>query len=101
MRQVLGGHGYIRENGMEQIVRDTRIATLYEGTTGIQVGILQPQRLDNLSPSCPTSRFGVDISLAASLPTLPGCTLIRAFSCDIEPCLSNADLCAALSINHP
>ena len=34
--QVLGGHGYIREHGMEQIVRDARIATLYEGTTGIQ-----------------------------------------------------------------
>jgi alkylation response protein AidB-like acyl-CoA dehydrogenase len=34
--QIFGGHGYIREWGMEQIVRDTRIATLYEGTTGIQ-----------------------------------------------------------------
>ncbi|MDI9243794.1 acyl-CoA dehydrogenase C-terminal domain-containing protein [Marinobacter sp. CHS3-4] len=34
--QVFGGHGYICEHGMEQIVRDTRIATLYEGTTGIQ-----------------------------------------------------------------
>jgi alkylation response protein AidB-like acyl-CoA dehydrogenase len=34
--QVYGGHGFIREWGMEQIVRDARIATLYEGTTGIQ-----------------------------------------------------------------
>ena len=34
--QVYGGHGYIAEHGMEQIVRDARIATLYEGTTGIQ-----------------------------------------------------------------
>jgi alkylation response protein AidB-like acyl-CoA dehydrogenase len=34
--QVLGGHGYIKEWGLEQIVRDARIATLYEGTTGIQ-----------------------------------------------------------------
>ena len=34
--QVFGGHGFIREWGMEQIVRDARIATLYEGTTGIQ-----------------------------------------------------------------
>jgi alkylation response protein AidB-like acyl-CoA dehydrogenase len=34
--QVFGGHGYIREHGMEQIVRDARIATLYEGTTGVQ-----------------------------------------------------------------
>lgn len=34
--QVFGGHGYIADNGMEQIVRDTRVATIYEGTTGIQ-----------------------------------------------------------------
>jgi alkylation response protein AidB-like acyl-CoA dehydrogenase len=34
--QVFGGHGYIGEYGMEQIVRDARISTLYEGTTGIQ-----------------------------------------------------------------
>jgi len=34
--QVYGGHGYIKESGLEQIVRDARISTLYEGTTGIQ-----------------------------------------------------------------
>jgi hypothetical protein len=34
--QTYGGHGYIREHGVEQILRDARIATLYEGTTGIQ-----------------------------------------------------------------
>lgn len=35
-QQVLGGHGYIREWGMEQLVRDARIAQIYEGTNGIQ-----------------------------------------------------------------
>ncbi len=34
--QVFGGHGYIRETGMEQYVRDARINMLYEGTNGIQ-----------------------------------------------------------------
>lgn len=34
--QVFGGHGYISEWGMEQIVRDARIGSIYEGTTGIQ-----------------------------------------------------------------
>ena len=34
--QCFGGHGYIREWGVEQNVRDARIAMLYEGTTGIQ-----------------------------------------------------------------
>ena len=34
--QVFGGHGYIREWGMEQLVRDCRISQIYEGTNGIQ-----------------------------------------------------------------
>lgn len=34
--QCLGGHGYIREWGLEQFVRDARIAMIYEGTNGIQ-----------------------------------------------------------------
>ncbi len=35
-QQVLGGHGYIQEWGMEQFVRDARIAMIYEGANGIQ-----------------------------------------------------------------
>ncbi|MFT4583779.1 MAG: alkylation response protein AidB-like acyl-CoA dehydrogenase [Gammaproteobacteria bacterium] len=35
-QQCLGGHGYIREWGLEQFVRDARIAMIYEGTNGIQ-----------------------------------------------------------------
>ncbi|HEY0425886.1 MAG TPA: acyl-CoA dehydrogenase family protein, partial [Rhodopila sp.] len=34
--QVYGGHGYIRDHGMEQLVRDGRISMIYEGTNGIQ-----------------------------------------------------------------
>jgi alkylation response protein AidB-like acyl-CoA dehydrogenase len=34
--QVFGGHGYVRENGMEQFVRDARINMIYEGTNTIQ-----------------------------------------------------------------
>ncbi|SLJ95238.1 acyl-CoA dehydrogenase C-terminal domain-containing protein [Novosphingobium mathurense] len=34
--QVYGGHGYIAESGVEQYVRDARIAMIYEGTNGIQ-----------------------------------------------------------------
>jgi butyryl-CoA dehydrogenase len=34
--QVLGGHGFIREHGMEQLVRDCRITQIYEGTNGVQ-----------------------------------------------------------------
>ena len=35
-QQIFGGHGYIREWGMEQLVRDVRISQIYEGTNGIQ-----------------------------------------------------------------
>ena len=35
-QQIFGGHGYIAEHGMEQFVRDARIAMIYEGTNGIQ-----------------------------------------------------------------
>ncbi|MCK8046719.1 acyl-CoA dehydrogenase C-terminal domain-containing protein [Shewanella sp. 1CM18E] len=35
-QQVFGGHGYIHEWGMEQFVRDSRIAMIYEGTNGVQ-----------------------------------------------------------------
>ncbi|MFN3259794.1 MAG: acyl-CoA dehydrogenase C-terminal domain-containing protein [Pikeienuella sp.] len=35
-QQVFGGHGYIREWGMEQFVRDARIAMIYEGANGVQ-----------------------------------------------------------------
>jgi alkylation response protein AidB-like acyl-CoA dehydrogenase len=34
--QIHGGHGYIREWGMEQLARDARITQIYEGTNGIQ-----------------------------------------------------------------
>jgi len=35
-QQCFGGHGYIVEHGMEQLARDARITTIYEGTTGVQ-----------------------------------------------------------------
>lgn len=34
--QIYGGHGYIKDHGIEQLLRDARIATIYEGTNGIQ-----------------------------------------------------------------
>ena len=34
--QIYGGHGYVKDHGMEQLIRDSRIAPIYEGTNGIQ-----------------------------------------------------------------
>jgi len=44
-QQVLGGHGYIREHGMEQFVRDARITQIYEGANGIQAMDLVGRKL--------------------------------------------------------
>ena len=44
-QQVYGGHGYIREWGMEQFVRDARIAMIYEGTNGVQAMDLVGRKL--------------------------------------------------------
>ncbi|MFQ5930901.1 MAG: acyl-CoA dehydrogenase C-terminal domain-containing protein [Nitrospiraceae bacterium] len=50
--QIFGGYGYIRDSGMEQLVRDARIAQIYEGTNGIQaldlVGRKLPQHSGRL-----------------------------------------------------
>ncbi len=45
MQQVFGGHGYVREWGMEQYVRDARIAMIYEGTNGVQAMDLAGRKL--------------------------------------------------------
>lgn len=45
MQQVWGGHGYVAENGMEQFVRDARIAMIYEGANGIQAMDLVGRKL--------------------------------------------------------
>ena len=56
-QQIFGGHGYIREWGMEQFVRDARIAQIYEGTNGIQALDLVGRKL------------GKDMAAARSRPS--------------------------------
>ncbi|MGX7895219.1 acyl-CoA dehydrogenase C-terminal domain-containing protein [Tsuneonella sp. HG222] len=45
MQQVYGGHGYVKEWGMEQIVRDARICMIYEGANGVQALDLAGRKL--------------------------------------------------------
>ncbi len=45
MQQIWGGHGYIVDNGMEQFVRDARIAMIYEGANGVQAMDLVGRKL--------------------------------------------------------
>ena len=58
-QQVFGGHGYIREHGMEQFVRDARITQIYEGTNGIQAMDLVGRKLPKDSGRAVRSFFEI------------------------------------------
>ena len=81
--QVYGGHGFIRESGVEQYMRDARIAMLYEGTNGIQaldlVGRKLPANMGRVLRGLfhPISAFIEDNTDAALAPFITG--LKRAF----------------------
>jgi len=58
-QQVLGGHGYIQEWGMEQYVRDARIAQIYEGANGIQALDLVRRKLFISDGALPKRMFSI------------------------------------------
>jgi len=58
-QQVLGGHGYVREWGMEQLVRDARIAQIYEGTNGVQAMDLVGRKLAQEDGALPRAFFAL------------------------------------------
>jgi acyl-CoA dehydrogenase len=57
-QQMFGGHGYIAEHGMEQFVRDARIAMIYEGANGIQALDLVGRKLGRDNGRAVTAFFG-------------------------------------------
>src|ERR1700760_2250369 len=57
-QQMYGGHGYIAEHGMEQFVRDARIAMLYEGTNGIHALDLVGRKLPRAGGRAVMAFFG-------------------------------------------
>ena len=57
-QQVLGGHGYIAEWGMEQFVRDARITMIYEGANGVQALDLVGRKLPKDGGRAITAFFG-------------------------------------------
>jgi hypothetical protein len=64
-QQVFGGHGYIGEWGMEQFVRDARIAMIYEGANGIQALDLVGRKLPKDGGRAVTAFFGEVASFIA------------------------------------
>lgn len=70
-QQIFGGHGYIREWGMEQFVRDARIAQIYEGTNGVQAMDLVGRKLPLAGGAVVEGFFALiaqDLQAAASVP---------------------------------
>ncbi|MCP1471794.1 alkylation response protein AidB-like acyl-CoA dehydrogenase [Sphingobium sp. OAS761] len=70
-QQVFGGHGYIREWGMEQYVRDARIAQIYEGTNGVQAMDLVGRKLPLGGGSVATGFFDLIAADLDAVPDLP------------------------------
>jgi hypothetical protein len=66
--QVLGGHGYIQEWGMEQLVRDCRITLIYEGTNGIQALDLLGRKVLHDQGAALKSIIGVILPSFEALP---------------------------------
>jgi hypothetical protein len=55
--QCFGGHGYIRDNGVEQFVRDARINMVYEGANGVQAMDLVGRKLGRKGGAAPMALF--------------------------------------------
>lgn len=82
--QVLGGHGYVREWGMEQFLRDARITPIYEGTNGIQA-------LDLVGRKLPLKSGGVVLAFFADILEASGAP-------DVDPVLADALRGSVLSL---
>jgi alkylation response protein AidB-like acyl-CoA dehydrogenase len=101
-QQILGGHGYIREHGMEQFVRDARITQIYEGTNGIQAMDLVGRKLpreggravraffdlvsnDISEAKAAGDRTGISVALGQALQDLQAATVWLAQNAPANP----------------
>jgi hypothetical protein len=74
--QVYGGYGYCKEYGVEQFARDSKIATIFEGTNGIQALDLFGRKIrmrDGAALNTLLARMRRDVEEAGKVPALVGC----------------------------
>ena len=83
-QQVYGGHGYIAEWGMEQYVRDARIAMIYEGTNGVQAMDLVGRKLAQNGGRAVQSFFALVVDDIADAKTIDG---VAEFAGNLEKAL--------------
>jgi alkylation response protein AidB-like acyl-CoA dehydrogenase len=89
-QQVYGGHGYIKEWGMEQFVRDARIAMIYEGTNGVQAMDLVGRKLAQNGGRAVQAFFAL---IASEVATAKGDERLKDFAERLEK--ANGELQAA------
>ena len=77
-QQVLGGHGYVRDWGMEQLVRDARVAQIYEGTNGIQAMDLVGRKILADGGATAARFFAVLRDTLAAAAAIPGAEVYAA-----------------------
>jgi hypothetical protein len=107
-QQVFGGHGYVKEWGMEQLVRDVRIAQIYEGTNGIQAldfalrkvaadqgGVLQ-QLLTEIHTEVSTQPNAASALLLTVVAQLQGCVTAQLAKDTTQQALDACDLLDAV-----
>lgn len=95
--QVFGGHGYIREWGMEQFVRDARIAQIYEGTNGVQAMDLVRRKLLMADGRLPGRFFSI---LSAFLDEQRGRAEAAEFAAPLERALARLRETTAFIVEH-
>lgn len=104
-QQVFGGHGYIREWGMEQYVRDARIAQIYEGTNGVQAMDLVGRKLalgGGAAVSAHFERIAADLADAGDAPvaarTAEALALLRDATAHLAA--AGADEAGAVAVDY-
>ena len=96
--QIFGGHGFIREWGMEQLVRDVRIAMLYEGTNGIQALDLIGRKLTRDGGQMLESTYNAFNALVADIENAEDKGLAQGLLDDWRA--SSADCLGTVSYTH-
>jgi hypothetical protein len=90
--QCYGGHGYIRDNGVEQFVRDGRINQTYEGANGVQAMDLVGRKLGRKGGAAPFALFGqINAWVAENEPDAAMAPYVKGIKRGIEN-LQNATL---------
>jgi alkylation response protein AidB-like acyl-CoA dehydrogenase len=93
--QVYGGHGYIREQGIEQLMRDVRATRIYEGTNAILALDLVRRRLDPSTTAAPAVFFRLVDAAIAELSGEMTADLRQGLSIAIADLREATDWCVA------